>query len=243
MHLFLIGIGAGNPAHLTRAAEAAIGQADLFLVPHKGQGKSDLADLRRGLIRASGRSARIVLFDMPVRDGSRPYLEAVDHWHDAVAARWRDALAGAARADTVALLIWGDPSLFDSALRIAGRLTPKPAITVIPGLTSLQLLTAAHAIPLNRVNAPVTITTGRRLRADGWPRDADRVAVMLDGACAFRTLPQDGLHIWWGAFLGMPEEILFAGMVSGVGDAIVEARAKARTAHGWIMDTYLLEYR
>ncbi len=34
-------------------------------------------------------------------------------------------------------------------------------------------MTAAHAIPLNDVNAPVTITTGRRLREEGWPEGAD----------------------------------------------------------------------
>ena len=59
----------------------------------------------------------------------------------------------------VALLVWGDPSLYDSTLRIAARLNPAPAITVIPGVTSMQVLTAGHAIPVNEVGAPFTVTT------------------------------------------------------------------------------------
>ena len=31
---------------------------------------------------------------------------------------------------------------------------------------------------------------------------------MLDGQCSFQTLDHGSLHIWWGAFLGMPEQVL-----------------------------------
>ena len=133
--------------------------------------------------------------------------------------------------------------MYDSTLRIAARLSPPPQIEVVPGITSLQALTAAHAIPVNDIGAPYIVTTGRRLRDTGWPRGVDRVAVMLDGACAFQTLDPDGIDIWWAAYVGMPEQITCAGPLSDVTDEIIKIRAKARAAHGWIMDIYLLARR
>ncbi|MEM0950423.1 MAG: precorrin-6A synthase (deacetylating), partial [Pseudomonadota bacterium] len=104
----------------------------------------------------------------------------------------------------------------------------------------LQALTAAHAIPLNALAGAFTVTTGRRLRDHGWPPEAETVAVMLDGDCSFQTLASEGVQIWWGAFLGMPEQVLISGHLSDVAGEIVAARAAAREQHGWIMDTYLL---
>ena len=111
---------------------------------------------------------------------------------------------------------------------------------VVPGITSLQALTAAHAIPLNDLGAPVVITTGRQLRDFGWPQGADRVAVMLDGKCSFATLPPAGLHIWWGAYVGMTHQLLLSGALADIGERIITTRTEARARHGWIMDIYLL---
>ena len=140
----------------------------------------------------------------------------------------------------MALLVWGDPGLYDSTLRIAARLPGPVRLRVVPGITALQALTAAHAIPFNTINGAVTVTTGRRLRGGGWPAGAESVVVMLDGSCSFETLPPEGLRIWWGAFLGMPEQVLDHGALSEAGPRIVARRAEARARHGWIMDTYLL---
>lgn len=243
--LCLIGIGTGSPDHLTRAGTAAIQTADTILIPRKGAGKADLADLRRAICEeVLGEKARdrIVLFDLPVRDTSGDYHAGVEAWHDAIAAAWISALDGRNSGKT-ALLVWGDPSLYDSTLRIAQRLTPKPDIEVIPGITALQALTAAHAIPLNDINAPVTITTGRQLRDSGWPEGATCVVVMLDGDCSFQSLEAEGLTIWWGAYLGMNNQVLCHGPLTDVSQDIIKTRQAAREAHGWIMDTYLLKRR
>lgn len=237
--LHLIGIGTGNPDHLTGQARRAIAQADLFLVPHK-PGKSDLADLRTQIIDAVRKDATLAVFDMPVRDDTLPYLPRVDAWHDDIARIWADTIAAHPHARTVALLVWGDPSLYDSTLRIAARLDPAPRLHVVAGITSVQALTAAHAIPLNTLNAPVTISTGRRLRDHGWPEGCETLVVMLDGDCTFQTLNGAAFDIWWGAYLGMPEQMLEAGRLGDVSARIIDRRAAARAAHGWIMDTYLL---
>jgi len=238
--LHLIGIGTGNPDHLTGEARRAIAQADLFLVPHKGDGKSDLADLRTGIIQAVRTDATVAVFDMPVRDDTLPYLARVDAWHDEIARIWAHTMAAHPDARNIALLVWGDPSLYDSTLRIAARLDPAPHLHVVAGITAVQALTAAHAIPLNTLNAPVTISTGRRLREQGWPAGCETLVVMLDGDCTFQVLDGDAYDIWWGAYLGMPEQILEAGRLADVSTRIIAGRAEARAAHGWIMDTYLL---
>jgi precorrin-6A synthase len=238
--LRLIGCGTGNPAHLTLEAVAALGRADLVLVPHKGPDKSDLADLRRTICAAHlPDQSRLVEFDMPVRDPDLPYLQAVEGWHDAIARIWADSLAAhLPGGGEAALLVWGDPSLYDSTLRIAARLGL--GVSVVPGITSLQVLCAAHAIPLNDLGAPVVITTGRRLRDHGWPPGADTVAVMLDAGGAWQRLNPEGVHLWWGACLGLPQQALAAGPLAEAGPRALAERARVRAVLGWVMDVYVL---
>lgn len=243
--LALVGIGTGNPDHLTREAIAALNAADLILLPDKGAGKRDLIDTRRAILaQVLVGPVQVVDFDLPRRDASLPYLQAVALWHDAIAALWRDLIARhLPQGGRVALMVWGDPMLYDSSLRLAGRLGQDIPlrVTVVPGITSLQVLCAAHAIPLNALGAPVLVTTGRNLRDGGWPEGQGRVAVMLDAGGAFEVLEPARFHIWWGAYLGLPQQALVAGPLAKAGPQIVDLRAELRARHGWIMDIYLLE--
>lgn len=238
--LDLIGIGTGNPDHVTLAAIRTMREADLILLPRKGEEKSDLVDLRRGICGAHLHDlSRVVEFDLPARDASGGYLEGVNDWHDAIAACWKAVIdANLPQGGRVALLVWGDPSLYDSTLRIAARLGITPR--VVPGVTSLSVLTAAHAIPLNDLGAPVVITTGRQLRDHGWPDGTNSVAVMLDSGGAFQGLAPEGVQIWWGAYLGMAYQALIAGPLAEAGPLIMARRAALRAQYGWIMDIYLL---
>ena len=246
IELLLIGIGTGNPDHLTLQAIKALNTADIVLIPRKGESKADLADLRRAICAEvlTNPATRVAEFDLPVRDSANPdYQAGVDDWHDAIARVWTDTiLAEIGPHGRVALLVWGDPSLYDSTLRIAGRIAGDLAVSVrvVPGITSLQALTAAHAIPINEIGAPFVVTTGRRLRDEGWPDGVDTIAVMLDGECSFRTVPPEGVRIWWGAYVGMADEITLSGPLVEVAPRIIAARAEARARHGWIMDIYIL---
>lgn len=239
--LHLIGIGTGNPDHLTLQAIKALNAADLVMIPQKGEGKADLADLRRAICAEviTNPAVRIAGFDLPVRDAQNPsYAKGVDDWHDAIAEVWRRTIAAHGHPKRVALLVWGDPSLYDSTLRIAARLGLP--VQVVPGITSIQVLTAAHGIPLNEIGQSVTITTGRQLADHGWPAGADTAVIMLDGKCSFQTLDPTGVFIWWGAYVGMAEQIILSGPLAEIGPQIIAAREAARAAHGWIMDIYLL---
>jgi precorrin-6A synthase len=139
--------------------------------------------------------------------------------------------------------VWGDPALYDGTLRLLHGVSPDLNVVSIPGISSVQALAAAHGLILNRVGEPVLITTGRRLAERGMPADVPDVVVMLDGRCAFAGLPDTDLDIHWGAYLGTPRQLLIAGDLHAVADEIVERRAAARAAAGWIMDTYLLRRR
>jgi precorrin-6A synthase len=243
--LSLIGIGIGDPQQLTLAAIRAMNAADLILLPRKGEEKSDLIAVRRQICADVLTGAtRVVEFDLPVRRAQGDYLGAVSDWHDAIALCWAAQIAEhLPDGGRLALLVWGDPSLYDSTLRIADRLRGQGMdlrVNVVPGISSLQALTAAHAIPLNALAEPVVITTGRQLRDHGWPAQADSVAVMLDGGGAFQAVDPDGVTIWWGAYLGMAQQALIAGPLSDVGPCILAERAALRARHGWIMDVYLM---
>lgn len=244
LELILVGVGTGNPEHLTLQAVRELNAADLILIPRKGEDKTDLADLRRTICAQvlTNPAVRIVEFDMPRRDASAPdYRRGVDSWHDAIAEAWTDAIGrNLPTGGKAALLVWGDPALYDSSLRIAARLTPKPIVRSIPGIMSPNMLAAAHAIAINEIGAPFLVTTGRQLRDHGWPQGVNTVVVMLDGECSFQHLPPEGVVIYWGAYVGMPEQILLSGPLLQTGPRIAAARAAARAEHGWIMDIYLL---
>ena len=140
-------------------------------------------------------------------------------------------------------MIWGDPSLYDSTIRIFATIKKnidKFNLTVIPGITAIQVLTAAHKITLNSIGGDILIITGRRLREDGFSGSQESLVVMLDDQCSFNQTSLNEYYIYWGAYLGMENQILVAGLVNEVGDEIIHKRALARSKYGWIMDTYLL---
>ncbi len=235
--ILLVGIGTGNPEHLTIQAINALNRADVLFIPDKGAAKADLADLRRDIIAryVTNKASRVVEYAVPKRDAANPdYTAGVDDWHAALALRFAALLRDVPPDGAAAFLVWGDPGLYDSTIRIIDRLRPDFAVEIIPGITSIQALTAAHGIALNRIGEPVHITTGRRLGVV-----ADDTIVMLDGQTAFTEAGPE-LEIFWGAYLGTADEITISGRLGAVRDQIVATRQAARERHGWIMDIYLL---
>lgn len=243
-HLLLIGIGPGNPRQITLEAIDALNRADIFFVLDKHQDHDDMLCLRKALLAQHvTRPYRLVQVDDPQRDGeAADYLGAVQDWH-----RQRAVLYGRLIADELgegecgAFLLWGEPGLYDSTLRILEQVDDQAfSLEVIPGISSVQALAARHRIPLNRIGEPLQILPGRRLAE--VPR-IDNLVVMLDGKCAFAALDDPGLDIYWGAYLGSADEILISGPLPEVKARILAAREQARARKGWIMDTYLLRRR
>ena len=255
--IYVIGIGAGNPEHLTLQAVAAMNRVEVFFTIDKGAvdggATADLAALRAELLaRHVTRPHRVVVAPEVPRDRDladpTAYVDTATRWQLRRGMLYEGMIAKELRpGETGAFLVWGDPALYDGTLpllqRIAERTHDLLRIVSIPGISSVAALAAAHGLVLNRVGAPVLITTGRRLADEGMPRDVDDVIVMLDGRAAFADLPDTDVDIFWGAYLGTPDEILVSGDLHAVCDDIVSRRAEARARKGWIMDTYLLRRR
>lgn len=247
-HLLIVGIGAGNPDHLTVQAINALNSADILFVPTKGDAKAQLAEVRRDIIAryVTRPGSRTVEFALPVRQTKdRTYEASVDQWHGAIAERYERLIAeDLSPGQSGAFLVWGDPMLYDSTIRIVERVRARGRelfdFTVIPGITSIQALAASHRIPLNQVGKPVEITTGRRLQAH-FPHMIPSAVVMLDGEQAFMAIEDPDVMIYWGAYLGTPQEIIASGRLCDVREEILRTRATARERHGWIMDVYLLQ--
>lgn len=246
--LLVIGIGAGDPEYVTVQAIKALNRARVFFVADKGEPKDALNALRREICEryVEQRDYRIVSIADPVRDASiADYQARVRAWHEQRATLYEEAIARELPEDGCgAFLVWGDPSLYDSTLRIVEELKAREKLRfeyeVIPGISAPQALAARHKLVLNRIGGPVQITTGRLLAARGFPGDVDDVLVMLDGEQAFAQLQAQDLEIFWSAYLGEAHELSISGELSRVRDEIVRTREAARAQHGWIMDTYLL---
>lgn len=243
--IFVIGIGVGDPDHMTMQAIKALNQTDVFFIPDKGAEKGALRDMRVAICRRfiEDSNYRTVEFNVPQRDGSGDYLGGVDQWHGRIADIYGGLIQRELGENGVgALLVWGDPAIYDSTLRIIERLRASGHaldFEVIPGISSVQVLAAKHRIALNRIGESVLLTTGRKL-AEGFPDDAGSVVVLLDGTQAFATLADPDIEIFWGAYLGTEHEILRSGKLAEVRDEIALVRRQAREQHGWIMDIYLL---
>jgi precorrin-6A synthase len=227
--VLLIGIGAGDPSYVTVQAVDALNSVDVFIVLEKSAEQEDLVALRHEIVdRYVKGPFRMVTAQDPPRGRD------VEAWRAARAALVAGLLAE--EPGVGAFLVWGDPSLYDGMIDILEAIGVP--YEVIPGISAVSALAARHRVVLNRVAGDVLITTGRRVAA-GLPDGARDVVVMLDSGTAFTALDGDW-EIYWGAYLGTPDEILISGRLSEVADEIVRARADARARKGWMFDTYLL---
>ncbi|MBK5970694.1 MULTISPECIES: precorrin-6A synthase (deacetylating) [Thiorhodovibrio] len=258
--LSLIGIGPGGPDLVTQQAIAAMRAVDVFFLldkagPDGNHGKVSLIAAREAIMvrYLQPGQYRVVHAQSPARERATDgYLEVVRDWHARKRALFAELIERELEdGQTGALLIWGDPSLYDQSVSLFAELaaematakapaTPEPLrLEVIPGLTAVQVLTARHAIPLNRVGEPIVITTGRQLEQCD-PGTVDNTVVMLDGRGAFRHCLGQGLLVYWGGNLGTNDEVLIAGPLDAVADDILTTLEHLRKERGWVMDTYLL---
>ena len=251
--VLVIGIGMGEAEGLTGHAISAFARAEVFFLLDKSEGAGELVAAREALIARFGRPGhRVVRAPSPPRrpasldTARKTYEGAVAEWHGARAR----LLAGLIEAElaeegTGALLVWGDPMLYDSTLRVlrAARAQADFSIEVFPGLTALQVLCAAHEIPLNAIGEEVALTTGRN-GAQATPA-SPAFAVLLDDGSGLAALAARGFdgEIWWGANLGTSAQVLRHGRLGEVAGEIAQARAEVKAARGWVMDVWLARAR
>ena len=238
----LVGVGPGDPDQVTLLALQALREVDYVLVTDKGH-DDPLAAARERLLARHRIDLPIVRVDDPPRERGAAtgswagYTSAVDDWHRARAASWAEIFHE--RGGVAGLLVWGDPSFYDSTIRVLDRIGDVD-YDVVPGISSLQLLAARHRIVLHEVGGPIHVTTGRDL-ADAVASGQRNLVVMLNRDLApldDRSL--DDWQVWWGANLGTSSESLVAGRVAEVRGALAAARIEALRVAGWVMDVFLL---
>lgn len=245
--LKVIGIGAGNPDYITMQAVKALNSVDVFFLMDKGSSKDKLIDLRREICERyiTHDAWRFVEARSPERErGDVDYTLAVEELNLAKQQTFVRLIDDEmSDGQCAGFLVWGDPGLYDSTVRILQEILASGRCVfefeVIPGITSVQALAAQHKVPLNRIGRSIEITTGRRL-AGGQVSDTDSLVVMLDAEDSYHQVADQETQIYWGAYLGTPDEILISGKLKDVADEIGRVRKAARLANGWIMDTYLL---
>ena len=246
--VMIIGIGAGNPDFLTIQAIDAMNRVDVFFIPDKGMEKADLAHVRRSIIDryVRDRRFRTVEYSVPTRrQESNNYERASIRMacEEIGETYGRLILEELGESEIGAFLVWGDPTLYDSTLRILEHLRAKGGFEleydVIPGISSVQALAAQHRIAINEIGRSVLITNGRSL-AEEFPDDVDSVAVLLNADKALRSADGE-LDAYWGAYVGMPEEILVSGKLKDIVGEIERIRSAARQEKGWVMDCVVLK--
>lgn len=250
--LVLIGIGPGDPEQVTLEAVRAMNEVDVVVVTEKHRPDGDpLAAARSALLaRHAIRPPAVIVVEDAERDRSPSrtddgdgYRRAVADWHEARAQRYAAALAE--QPGDVGFLVWGDPALYDSTIRVLERVAPLLGahLVVVPGVSSLSALAARHRIVLHEVGEPFHVTTGRRL-GEAVEQGQRTIAVLLNRSLdELHELAGERWDIWWGANLGTPTEQLVAGQLSSVLPDIERARILAKDAAGWVMDLYLLRRR
>jgi len=242
----LIGVGPGDPDQVTVEAVRAMNEVDFFVVTEKRRpGGDPLAAARAALLaRHVAGEPKLVIVEDVERDrapvDAAGYERAVTEWHAARADRYTAALA--AHHGDAGFLVWGDPALYDSTIRVLERVigTIDATLEVVPGVSSLSALAARHKIVPHGIGEPLHITTGRRLPeaiTHGHPNIAVLLSRSLD---ELHALDPTGWQIWWGANLGAPSERLVAGPLADSLPTIETARATAKHEAGWLMDIYLL---
>ncbi len=249
--LYLIGIGTGNPEHLTIQAINTLKQVDVFFILEKESEKNEeLVMLRKEILQRylPDSGYRVVSVKIPERKrGGRElevYKERVESWRRKKAEIISNLINNEMKeGEAGAILIWGDPSLYDGHIEILKYILEQGwadfTFEVIPGITSIQVLSASHRIPLNFAGESILITTGRRLK-DIPASEIENTVTLLDNYLTYRNFKGSDLHIYWGCYLGTEKEIILSGRLDDVLDELIKTRTEAKKKNGWIMETYIL---
>lgn len=145
--IFIIGIGAGDPDHVTMQAVNALNEVDVFFIMDKGPSKAKLTELRKEMCcrYIKGTDYRFVEAASPEwTRGTENYRSTIEDLNrDKQAVFERLVAEELADGECGAFLVWGDPALYDSTIRIVESIARggrrELDYEVIPGSSDLEI--------------------------------------------------------------------------------------------------------
>jgi precorrin-2/cobalt-factor-2 C20-methyltransferase len=202
-----VGVGPGDPGHLTLKALDALRSADRVFLPETESSRGDLGRAER-VIAPHVPAERIERLAFSMRDSG----ERGDRWD----AAGRAIAAVVAAGGTAAFATIGDPNVYSTFSYVAHtvvRLVPGVEVATIPGITAMQDLAARSGTVLAEGRESVTLvpytaggeTLREALRTDGTVvvyKGGRQLPELLDAVRAAGRL-SDAIY---GADVGMPGE-------------------------------------
>lgn len=196
MKLWVVGVGPGDPKFLTVQACEVLGRVQLVFAPLMGRE----TESRAYQVARPYLSPGCIVVRLPLGNAEVPRVIA-----EAVRTH---------RPQEVAFLVLGDPGLYGSFYRVLPEVRGIfSEITVIPGISAHQVLSARLAIPLAQGEEIVSIVPGTA------PREAIAQALEVSATCVvykvgvvFRSGALDfgvPLEVWIGENLATKEEKIY----------------------------------
>ncbi len=215
MRLIGVGVGPGDPEHLTLKALRALKEADRVFVPDGGRAAEIVAE-----------HVAVELLGFGMTDAAT----RAEHWD-----RAGEAIARVVRTGTAAFATIGDPNLYSTFAYIAHTvraLVPGVEIETVPGITAMQDLAARSGTVLAEGSerlALVPYTAGHDALLDAL-ESFDTVVVYKGGRHLPQVLEAAGERAVYGEELGRAGQTLVAPDGAGpyMSTVIVPARREGR---------------
>jgi len=194
-HLYLVGIGPGDPELITYKAGRILEKTNVWAVPKSKNGECSCAlRIAGGMIDAKDKTILELTFAMKkVFVGEQLNPELLEAWNDAASAVMHYLEQG----QDVVFPTLGDPTLYSTAfylLPVLQQHRPEVQVTIVPGITAMAACAAGVGSPLALGNDLLTVVPAafddHRLRAILTTHDAivlmkvhkkmDRLVAMLE---------------------------------------------------------------
>ncbi len=157
-HLYLVGIGPGDPELITYKAGRILTDTTVWAVPKaKSNGTSHAQQIAGGIIDTAGKTILELCFPMKkVFLGETVNQQLLDAWR----ASAEEVIEHLDKGEDVAFPTLGDPTLYSTAFYLLPMILekrPNAGVTVVPGITAMAACSSGISSPLALGNDVLTV--------------------------------------------------------------------------------------